>query len=68
MAQVRALYSSDPGPRFQQCVDEAQAVLRAAADRWALGQPEDPPTTEVLEAILFIFEHQHFLGRGFAKV
>jgi hypothetical protein len=63
MAQVRGRYSNDPGPRFQQCVEDAQAVLRSAADQWALGQPEDPPTAEVLEQILRIFEHQQFLRR-----
>jgi hypothetical protein len=68
MAQVRALYSSDPGPRFQLCCDQAHELLRNAADQWALGHPEQPPTREVLEQILRIFEHQHFLRRGFRKV
>ena len=67
MAQFQPIYASDPGPRFQRCFDEAQARLRKAADEWALGHPEQPPTHEVLEDILRIFEHEHFLKRGFGK-
>ena len=63
-----ALYSDDPGPRFQRCVDEAHAILRKAADEWALGNPEQPVTREVLEQIIRTFEHEHFLRRGLGKV
>jgi len=68
MAQVRPLYSNDPGPRFKRCCDQAHDLLRKAADQWALGHPEQPPTREILEQILRIFEHEHFLRRGFNKV
>jgi hypothetical protein len=69
MAQVTShLTPSDPGPRFERCVDEAHAVLRKAADQWALGHPEQPPTKEVLEQIIRIFEHQHFVRRGLWKL
>ena len=67
MAQFQALYSSDPGPRFDRCRDQAHELLRKAADQWALGHPEEPPTHEVLEQILQVFEHEHFLRRGFNK-
>jgi len=60
--------SSDPGPRFERCVDESLTILRKAADEWALGNPEQPPTKEVLEQILRIFEHEHFLKRGLGKL
>ena len=67
MAQSLPLYSTDPGPRFQRCVEQAHAILRKAADEWALGHPEQPPTKQVLEEVLRIFEHEHFLKRGFYK-
>jgi len=61
------LLTSDPGPRFERCIEEAQAVLRKAADEWALGHPEQPPTKEILEQIIRIFEREKFsdevLGR-----
>jgi hypothetical protein len=60
--------TSDPGSRFQRCVDEAHAILLRAADEWALGHPEQPPTREVLERILRTFEHEHFLRRGLGKI
>jgi hypothetical protein len=66
--QVNGLTSSDPGPRFEQCVDDALAILREAADEWALGHPERPPAREVLERILRTFEHEHFLRRGLGKI
>lgn len=69
MAQVTShAMPSDPGPRFERCVDESMAVLRKAADEWALGNPEQPPTKEVLEKIICIFEHEHFLRRGLGKL
>jgi hypothetical protein len=40
-------------------------VLRKAADEWALGNPEQPPSPEVLEKILRIFEKERFLRRPF---
>ena len=69
MAQVTSyLLTSDPGPRFERCVEEAQAVLRKAADEWALGHPEQPPTKEVLEQIVRMFEREKFLRRGVGKM
>ena len=65
MAQARPTLSSDPGPRYKRCVDEALVVLRKAADEWALGNPEEPPTADVLKQILRIFEEQKFLRRPF---
>ena len=66
MAQVTSYrLSSDPGPRYEQCVERARAVLRKAADQWALGHPEQPPTAEVLEEIIQIFERERFLHRGY---
>ena len=68
MAQAQPNLTSDPGPRFERCVDEAQSILRKAADQWALGHPEQPPTREVLEQIIRVFEHEHFLRRGLGKI
>jgi hypothetical protein len=68
MAQATPVYSYDPGPRFERCVDEAHAILRKAADEWALGNPEQPPTREVLEQIIRTFKHERFLRHGLGKV
>jgi hypothetical protein len=69
MAQIgSAAWDSDPGPRFERCVDASLVILREAADQWALGNPEQPPTREVLEQIIRIFEHEHFLKRGLGKL
>jgi hypothetical protein len=40
MAQAQPNLTTDPGARFERCVDEAHAILRKAADEWALGHPE----------------------------
>jgi hypothetical protein len=69
MAQIgTAAMDSDPGPRFERCMDKSLAALRKAADEWALGNPEQPPTKEVLEEIIRTFEHEHFLRRGLGKI
>jgi hypothetical protein len=68
MAQAQPILTSDPGPRFERCVAEAHAILRKAADEWALGHPEQPPTKQVLEQIIRVFEHEHFLKRGLGKI
>lgn len=68
MAQAQPNLVSDPGPRFERCVEEARALLRKAADEWALGHPEQPPTKDVLEQIIRVFEHERFLHRGFYKL
>jgi hypothetical protein len=39
-----------------------------AADEWALGNPEQPATKEVLEEIVRTFEHELFLRRGLGKI
>ena len=65
MAQYRAILSTDPGPRYERCVDEALIILRKAADEWALGSPEQPPTSEILAQILNVFEKEKFLRRPF---
>jgi hypothetical protein len=63
MAQAKPILSSDPGPRFQAATAAALDVLQRAADEWAEGHPEQPPTAEVLKQILRIFEKEHFLRR-----
>ncbi len=65
--QYQPLLSSDPGPRFDRCREDALNILRKASDEWALGHPEQPPTEEILEKIIRIFEKEKFLRRGFYK-
>jgi len=65
MAQCRPTYTNDPGPRFEQCIQDATALVRTAADEWAKGDPEEPPVSDVLEAVLRVFEKQKFLRRPF---
>ena len=62
MAQVTG--GPDPfsaRPTYDRCVEQALAELRRAADAWAQGHPEEPPTEEVLQRLLRIFERARFL-------
>ena len=68
MAQAQPNLDGDPGSRFERCVDQAHSILREAADQWALGHPEQPPSRDVLEQIIRVFEHEHFLKRGLGKI
>ena len=68
MAQAQPNLTTDPGARFERCVDEAHAILRKAADELALGHPEQPASKEVLEQIIRVFEREHFLRRGIGKL
>lgn len=63
MAQGGYRLTTDSGPRFEQCLVDAGAVLRSASKEWAKGDPEDPPTEEVLKRILRPFEKAKFLRR-----
>jgi hypothetical protein len=47
--------------KFNQCLEEARALLRDAADVWALGDAENPPTLDVLLNILQAFAKEGFL-------
>src|SRR5690606_7972519 len=51
--------------RFDDCLDEARRILVHAADEWSKGNPEDPPTTEVLSEILEVFQTSQFLKRPY---
>ena len=62
MAQIGTPAGRDPD-KFHDCFQLAQALLRRSADLWAHGDPEDPPTEEVLKKILKIFEDQRFVRR-----
>jgi hypothetical protein len=55
--------TSDPSYRFVTCFDNALKILRAAADQWAKGDPEKPPTPEMLSDLLDVFEKAGFLRR-----
>jgi hypothetical protein len=55
--------TSDPSYRFVVCFEDAHKILRRAADLWALGDPEKPPTAEILSQVLDIFEKVKFLRR-----
>ena len=65
MAQYRGVYSTDPGPRYERAFEAAHAILRKAADEWSEGNPEDPPTEEILGQVLDIFIKSKFLRRPF---
>jgi hypothetical protein len=47
---------------FTRCMDEAQALLRDAADSWAAGDPERPSTLEMLVGVLQVFAQGGFLA------
>ena len=69
MAQVTSYrFVNDPGPRFERCCAEALGILQKAADEWALGHPEQPPSKAILERIIRVFEREKFLKRGIGKV
>lgn len=65
MAQVNSKLSTDAGPQFGEAQREALAALQAAADAWAEGDPEDPPSVEVLARVLEPFFQRKFLRRPF---
>ena len=65
MAQVKPRLSSDPGPQFDEAMRDALAALQRAADAWAAGDPEDPPTATVLQQVLEPFHSRRFLRRPF---
>ena len=50
-----------PASEFARTLDEARALLRDAADRWARGDAEDPTTLDVLLTILEVFARDRFL-------
>lgn len=52
---------------YDECVDEAQRILMAAADEWGRGDPETPATREVMQEILDVFVKQHFLKRPYGS-
>jgi len=53
----------DPSHRFVVCFEDAYKLLKQAADQWALGDPEKPPTAEILSQLLDVFERGRFLWR-----
>jgi len=65
MAQIRPNLTTDPGPRFDRCMEDARRLLRTAADNWAQGNPEEPPTEEVLNKIVDVFANEKFLKRPY---
>jgi hypothetical protein len=67
MAQFRPVLTTDPGPRFDACLYEADRLLRKAADEWAKGNPENPSTKDVLNQVLNIFAEEKFLKRPYGK-
>jgi hypothetical protein len=54
---------SDPSQRFVTCFEDALKMLRSAADQWAKGDPEKPPTAEILSGLLDVFGKDGFLRR-----
>ena len=50
---------------FDECVADAHRLLMKAADEWAKGHPEEPPTIDVLNALLDLFESKRLLTRPY---
>jgi hypothetical protein len=65
MAQYRPVFSTDPGPRYERALEAAHGILKKAADDWSEGNPEDPPTEEVLRKLLDVFIKAKFLRLPF---
>jgi hypothetical protein len=61
MAQARPILTTDPGPRFTQCKEDAVKLLDKAANEWSKGDPSNPKTEDVLKTVLEVFVNQHFL-------
>jgi hypothetical protein len=55
--------TGDPSYRFFDRFEDARKLLSRAADQWALGDPEKPPSAEILSQVLDIFEKARFLRR-----
>ena len=67
MAQARGRYTSDPGPRFDRCKEDAMRLLARAAGEWAEGDPSHPDPADVLERLLDVFANQRFLRRPYGS-
>ena len=66
MAQVTGFdYHKFEVSRFEECFRNAHRLLIKAADEWAEGHPEQPPTIEILNSILNVFECEKFLRRPY---
>ena len=61
MAQSRPVLTTDPGPQFTQCMDEARKLLDRAAIEWSKGDPSDPGADDVLRSLLAPFIRERFL-------
>jgi len=61
MAQARPTLTSDPGPRYRQCKEDAMKLLDKAAIEWSKGDPSDPVVEEILKGVLAIFIKERFL-------
>jgi hypothetical protein len=63
MAQIKPRLTTDAGPRYEQCQEDALRLLRKSADEWSKGDPESPSPEDILRSILKLFEEQKFLRR-----
>lgn len=61
MAQARPTLTTDPGPRYTQCKEEAIKLLDKAAIEWSKGDPSDPRVEVILKDVLAIFIQERFL-------
>ena len=53
--------------RFDDCLRDAHRLLMQAADEWAEGNPEEPPTMKVLNDILDVFVDRKLLTRPYGS-
>lgn len=61
MAQARPTLTTDPGPRYGQCKEDAMKVLDKAAIEWSKGDPSVPEVEAILKDVLAIFIKERFL-------
>jgi hypothetical protein len=53
------------GHRYESAVEGAHRILSEAAEEWAEGHPEEPPTERVLQRVLALFVEEQLLRRPF---
>jgi len=68
MAQVTGFnFHKYEAQKFGEAVEVAHRILMRAADEWARGNPEQPPTRELLSEIIRVFEEARFLKRPYGS-
>ena len=61
MAHAKPTLTTDPGPRYTQCKEDAVKLLDRATIEWSRGDPSNPSVEEVLKSVLELFIKERFL-------